>query len=183
MVHEGTDMGRVLLAGFVVVFSCGVTLGQTPPAPAGGHDSNPAVGSGPVAIVPRDDCAAESCCSLDACECPVCGPAGRFWVGADYLRCRVRGDSLPPLLTASPAGAVRPDAGVLSAPGTVTLFGDSKVNDDWRSGRRVWAGFWLDEEQRGGSRPTSSCWRTRRPASTRPPTGTRSWPARFSTPS
>jgi hypothetical protein len=80
----------------------------------------------------------------------VCGPAGRFWVGAEYLRWRVRGDSLPPLLTTSPAGTVRADAGVLSTPGTVTLFGDSKVNDDWRSGGRVWAGFWLDDEQRWG---------------------------------
>jgi hypothetical protein len=143
-------MGRFLLAGFVVVFTCGMTFGQSPYTSVAGHDSNPAVGSGTSGSVPRDDCAAESCGPLDACECPACGPAGRFWIGADYLRWRVRGDSLPPLITTSPAGTARSNAGVLSTPGTVILFGDSKVNDDWRSGGRVWAGFWLDCEQRWG---------------------------------
>ncbi len=149
-------MGRVLLAGFVVLLACGVTLGQTPPAPTPG----PAAGlaDGPAVPTPlgqmlqpaTGDCSSEPCCPCDACQCPACGPAGRFWVGADYLLWRVRGDALPPLLTTSPAGTPRADAGVLSAPGTVTLFGDSKVNDDWRSGGRVWAGFWLDNEQRWG---------------------------------
>jgi hypothetical protein len=80
----------------------------------------------------------------------VCGPAGRFWVEADYLLWRVRGDSLPPLVTTSPQGTARADAGVLSNPGTTTLFGNSTVNNDWRSGGRIQAGYWLDSEQKWG---------------------------------
>jgi hypothetical protein len=149
-------MGRLLLAGFVVVFACGGTLGQTPPSPALGPPATSAGGpafSALPEVIPqpgRCDCAPEYCCPLDACKCPACGPAGRCWVGADYLLWRVRGDSLPPLVTTSPAGTPRAEGGGLSTPGTVTLFGDSKVNDDWRSGGRVWAGFWLDDEQRWG---------------------------------
>jgi hypothetical protein len=149
-------MGRLLLAGFVVVFAGGVTLGQTPPSPAPGPAPGPAGGPAVSALpelIPqpgRCDCAPERCCPLESCGCPACGPDGRFWVGADYLLWRVRGDSLPPLLTTSPPGTPRAEAGLLSTPGTVTLFGDSKVNDDWRSGGRVWAGFWLDCEQRWG---------------------------------
>jgi hypothetical protein len=70
----------------------------------------------------------------------VCGPAGRCWVGADYLLWRVKGDALPPLVTGAPAG-------VSPVTGAVTLFGDQHVNNDWRSGGRVYAGCWLDCQQ------------------------------------
>ena len=149
-------MGRLLLAGFVVVFAGSVTLGQTPPSPAPGPPATsaggPAVSALPELIPQpgRCDCAPEQCCPLEACGCPACGPEGRCWVGAEYLLWRIRGDSLPPLLTTSPAGTPRAEAGVLSTPGTVTLFGNSTANEDWRSGGRVWAGSWLDCEQRWG---------------------------------
>lgn len=71
---------------------------------------------------------------------PVCGPPGRFWVSADYLLWRVKGDALPPLVTVAPAGTSPVANGV-------TLFGDEHVNNDWRSGGRVTAGFWLDHQQ------------------------------------
>ena len=148
-------MGRMLLAGFVLVVPCGLTLGQTPYSPAPGSEAAPL---GRPAVSPPQglplpttlgDYPAGRCCPL-ACECPACGPDGRFWVEADYLLWRVRGDSLPSLVTASPPGTPRANAGVLLSPGTVTLFGDSSVNHDWRSGGRVQAGYWLDCEQHWG---------------------------------
>jgi hypothetical protein len=79
------------------------------------------------------------------------GPAGdtatRFWVGADYLLWKVKGDPLPPLLTTSPAGTPQAQAGVGGTPGVTTLFGGSRVNDDWRSGGRLDLGAWLDCQQ------------------------------------
>ena len=136
------------------MFSDGVSPAQTSPYAAGAPRADPAAGltdSAPagVALQPTvGDHTPDRSCPLPACECPVCVPPGRFWVGVDYLLWGVRGDSLPPLVTTSPAGTARAGAGVLSSPGTVTLFGDSTANSDWRSGGRVQAGFWLDCEQR-----------------------------------
>ncbi|HJZ89358.1 MAG TPA: BBP7 family outer membrane beta-barrel protein [Gemmataceae bacterium] len=72
-------------------------------------------------------------------------PTGQFWLRADYLAWRLSGPRLPPLVTASPSGTARADAGVLGAPGTVVLVGDETVNDDFRSGARIRVGGWLDE--------------------------------------
>src|SRR5262249_8695129 len=46
--------------------------------------------------------------------------------------------------TTSPAGTPQAQAGVLGAPGTSVLFGGDSVNDRWRSGGRISAGYWLD---------------------------------------
>src|SRR5262245_31050548 len=70
--------------------------------------------------------------------------SGGFWIGAEYLLWSAKGDKLPPLVTTSPAGTPAPLAGVLGTPGTSVLFGDSSVNDRWRSGVRVSAGYWFD---------------------------------------
>jgi hypothetical protein len=62
-------------------------------------------------------------------------PAGEiFWAEAGYLYWQTKGDPVPALAT----------TGVLDAPGTVTLFGNSTVNQDWRSGLRLRAGYWFD---------------------------------------
>jgi hypothetical protein len=73
-----------------------------------------------------------------------------FWSEVDYLAWSVTGDRLPPLVTASPAGTPLAQAGVLGAPGTTGLFGDSAVNKDWRSGGRITAGYWLDPQRSRG---------------------------------
>src|SRR6266496_5985866 len=54
-----------------------------------------------------------SCCPCETC-CPddVCGPPGRAWVRAEYLLWAVKGQPLPPLLTTSPPGTPRENAGV-----------------------------------------------------------------------
>jgi hypothetical protein len=62
----------------------------------------------------------------------------------------MKGASLPPLITTSPAGTPAAQAGVLGAPGTVVLFGGSSVNDEARSGFRVTLGVWLDDCRKFG---------------------------------
>jgi hypothetical protein len=57
----------------------------------------------------------------------------------------MKGASLPPLITASPAGTPAAQAGVLGAPSTVILFGDTRVNDEVRSGVRFTLGGWLND--------------------------------------
>lgn len=79
------------------------------------------------------------------CPCGPCGPAGCMWVNAEYLLWWAKGGPLPPLVTASPAGTPQNLAGVLGAPGTSIVFGNSDFADGVRSGFRVRAGFWIDE--------------------------------------
>jgi hypothetical protein len=74
----------------------------------------------------------------------------RFWFRSDYLLWWTKGTELPPLVTASPEGTPREEAGVLGQPGTTILFGDGYVNNDSRSGYRLTGGFWLDNCMRCG---------------------------------
>jgi hypothetical protein len=80
----------------------------------------------------------------------VCGPYGRFWAELDALVWWVQGDRPPPLLTASPAGTALSQAGVLGAPGTITLAGGREFNDDVRSGFRLNVGYWFNPLQTVG---------------------------------
>lgn len=66
------------------------------------------------------------------------------WVRAEYLYWWTRGMNVPPLVTTSPAGTSRTDAGVLGESGTSILFGGGTVNEGWRSGGRLRFGVWLD---------------------------------------
>jgi Putative beta barrel porin-7 (BBP7) len=68
--------------------------------------------------------------------------ASPFWVDLEYLEWSVSGDKLPPLVTTGTAPQAT--AGVLGAPGTAILFGNSSVNNDWRPGGQITAGYWLD---------------------------------------
>ena len=73
------------------------------------------------------------------------GCLDRIWVEADYLLWWMKGDSLPPLVTTSPPGTIRNQAGVLGSPGTTTLFGDSHTNGELRSGGMITFGYWFDD--------------------------------------
>jgi Putative beta barrel porin-7 (BBP7) len=77
---------------------------------------------------------------------PASAGAGQFWAEVDYLAWTVKGDRLPALLTTNSLGA----GPTLGAPGTSVLFGDSSVNDRWRSGGRLQAGYWFDASHRTG---------------------------------
>jgi hypothetical protein len=75
-----------------------------------------------------------------------CEPRGTAWFDAEYLMWWMRGSSLPPLVTTSPAGTPRGQAGVLGNSATSILFGNSIVNGELRSGGRLTAGYWLDSD-------------------------------------
>jgi hypothetical protein len=66
--------------------------------------------------------------------------ASSFWIEADYLLWTVKGDKLPALVS----------TGNLGAPGTAVLFGDTPVNDRWRSGGQIKAGYWFDPQHGWG---------------------------------
>ncbi|OAI44928.1 hypothetical protein AYO44_13425 [Planctomycetaceae bacterium SCGC AG-212-F19] len=68
------------------------------------------------------------------------GPPGEFWLGAEYLLWRLKGASLPPLVTTGPAGS----NGILGQPGVTTLFGASTPDINPFSGARITAGLWFD---------------------------------------
>lgn len=72
------------------------------------------------------------------------GPSGFFWVRADYLLWWTKGSPLPPLVTSSPNTTPIAQSGVLGQPGTTILYGDNDVNDEDRSGYRLYAGYWFD---------------------------------------
>jgi hypothetical protein len=57
----------------------------------------------------------------------------------------MKGADLPPLVTTSPPNTPASQAGVLGAPGTSVLFGDTRVNDDVRSGGRFALGWWVND--------------------------------------
>lgn len=66
--------------------------------------------------------------------------ASPFWVEADYLYWTVKGDKIPPLVS----------TGVLGTAGATVLFGDVAVNDRWRSGGQIKAGYWFDPQHSWG---------------------------------
>jgi hypothetical protein len=82
--------------------------------------------------------------------CEPCGPDECGWVSAELLLWFAKSAPTPPLVTASPAGTARADAGVLGVPGTTTLFGGQNINGELRPGFRLRAGVWLDECRRCG---------------------------------
>lgn len=111
--------------------------GSTPPAPLATN------GQG-CPTVNMNGCGNNGCQPCEQPCCGPCGPDGRFWVSAEYLLWWTQGSYAPPLVTGSPAGTPRSQAGVLGAPGTVVLFGGGDLNDGTRSGFRVRFGGWLD---------------------------------------
>lgn len=113
----------------------------TTPAPVTVH--SPAAYGDPLL---GDPCAP----ACPAACCDVCGPPGRVWVSAEWLYWAASGNPLPVLATGSPAGTPLANAGVQGVPGTTTLIGGNRANNDFRSGFRLNAGVWLDECQTCG---------------------------------
>lgn len=106
----------------------------------------------PAQVIPSNlGCGPNGNCPTVNCGpcCQVCGPTGRFWVSAEYLLWWTQGNNVPPLVTQSPVGTPRDQAGVIGAPGTTVIFGGD-LNDDIRSGFRLRFGGWLDCCQTSG---------------------------------
>lgn len=64
-------------------------------------------------------------------------------VSAEYLLWWTKGMDVPALVTTSPVGTARGQAGVLGLPTTAVLFGDTGLNDDVRSGGRFALDGWF----------------------------------------
>jgi hypothetical protein len=90
------------------------------------------------------ECAPVAACPAAACpvDCrpsnSCCFDQGRCWASAEFLLWWVKPGRVPPLGTASLGGS-----GVLGAPGTTTLFGDS-LDYGARPGARFTVGSWLN---------------------------------------
>lgn len=96
--------------------------------------------------------AAGSSCSSFEC-CPCVSPA---WYGqVDLLIWWFKPNPMPPLVTTSPDGTPRPQAGVLGEPGTEVLLGGSGFDDNYRPGVRLTVGYWLDDCQLNGLEVTA----------------------------
>lgn len=76
-------------------------------------------------------------------------PGFTTWLVAEWLIGRTRGPSVSPIVTTGPASAGLL-AGAVGQPVTVPLFGGRRVLNDWRSGLRVEAGIWFDDDHRTG---------------------------------
>ncbi|WP_197454683.1 BBP7 family outer membrane beta-barrel protein [Stieleria varia] len=115
----------------------------------------PACGCGSLAC---DGCDSIGTCGQN-CGCSMCGelPSGRAWrpaltlslpqdgwISYEGLSWWQDGVYVPALFTTSPTGTARADAGVLTRPGTSTLFGDRQYIDDGLEGSRLRFGIWLD---------------------------------------
>jgi hypothetical protein len=75
-------------------------------------------------------------------ECP-CGDArARYWASLEYLLWYVRPGNVPPLLTTS---SVTGGTGVLGAPGTSIVAGNTSLLSSARNGARVTIGTWLEQ--------------------------------------
>lgn len=97
------------------------------------------------------DCygACDSCSTCNSCNsCDSCGCGGSDccsgWFGAEYLGWRLEGNRIPALVTRGPLDDYPGTAGQLGQPATVILSGHEEVNDGYRSGYRLFGGFWLD---------------------------------------
>jgi hypothetical protein len=99
----------------------------------------------PIGPSESEPCAPSACGCDEPCfpDREVCGPEGRIWASAEYLLWWFEGSRVPPLVTTSPAAS----GGVLGAPGTTVLFGDSRLEEDAHSGGRFTLGGWLNECQ------------------------------------
>jgi hypothetical protein len=164
-VDEGNDMDRrMLFSSCLLVLGASVTYAQAPAAWLADEPKAPAVQTNwtkspdapadmPLAGGPAAPVATQPELTFQSIF-GSSGPGGynkdaRLWVSGDYMWSWVQNATLPSLVTTSPAGTARANAGVLGAPGTSTLFG-GHVDGDSRPGIRLGAGYWLDPEHNAG---------------------------------
>ena len=75
---------------------------------------------------------------------------GRLWLAPELLLWSTSGNSLPALVTSSPAGTSAAQAGVIGQPGTTILSGNDWAPGTFRPGGRITVGYWLDPTQHDG---------------------------------
>jgi hypothetical protein len=74
-----------------------------------------------------------------------CGSGDKCWLDVQYLLWWNSGQSIPPLVTTSPAGTSSEDAGVLGEPNTQILYGNQDILTKAHNGIRIQAGGWFDQ--------------------------------------
>ncbi len=77
------------------------------------------------------------------------GPMGPqlFWLRTDFAFAFAKGDPVPALVTTAPAGTpstALPPPGALGRPDTTILFGDRRIDNNFRPGGRIRGGFYFD---------------------------------------
>ncbi len=77
-------------------------------------------------------------------EAKTWGPPGGIWGSVEYLLWWGDGMDVPPLVTTSPLGTAREDAGVLGQPNTQILYGGGDTLNGSRNGLRLRGGSWFD---------------------------------------
>lgn len=134
-------MAKRFLASFVGLFIAGgMAMAQAPAAPSSLPASQPVQDAGPISttsVILKD-------CNPECADRCICGPAGRFWVSAEYLYWWTKDSRLPALVTSGSASDAIP--GAIGQPGTQVLFGDG-IDSKGQSGARFEGGFWLNERQ------------------------------------
>lgn len=72
------------------------------------------------------------------------------WVQIDYLLLNTAAMELPPLVTSNPVATPTNEAGVIGAPSTSILLGNSEADDSVNSGIRSRIGTWIGTSRRFG---------------------------------
>ena len=123
----------------------GTDGGEASDPPPDASPFNPE-GSG-ISVAADDGTKPDDCQNvLSGCGDGWCGPAGRFWMRADYLMWWTKGSQLPPLVTTSGTGSDPSGLppGALGRTDTTVLFGGSQADNHGRSGLDITLGMWLD---------------------------------------
>jgi hypothetical protein len=116
-------------------------------APAGAVVAKPAAHAAPAPNDPLAPPAVERITS--ACDPCARVPGFTYWLNGELLIGRTRGPSVTPIATTGPVSAGLL-AGAVGQPTTVPIFGGRRILNDWRSGLRVEAGVWLDNDHSNG---------------------------------
>jgi hypothetical protein len=75
---------------------------------------------------------------------PMFNSGELVWLRGEYLGWYSDGMRTPVLVTSSLPGTPQNNAAVLGLPNTRTLFGGTKINDDYQQGFRASGGFWFN---------------------------------------
>jgi hypothetical protein len=115
------------------------------PRDAHSWDVIPAAFSGPAC-----DMGSGAVAGADAYACDAGCRSWDLWGEVEFLMWWCEGSDLPPVVTTSPQGTPREDAGVLGIAGTSALFGGRREGNDLQVGGRVTLGIWLDGTHNAG---------------------------------
>lgn len=77
-------------------------------------------------------------------------PSGRIWTRVEWLVWAASGQHVPAAITTSPPGTPANFAGIIPNPTTTVLWPQDRANNEFRSGFRLSAGFWIDPSQTMG---------------------------------